>query len=140
MSYDALPPEPIRPAVTDLNRPFWEGCAKGQLLVQRGRSSGKLRYPASLVCPFTLDPEYDWVPLSGRAKIFSYVVFDRVYHKSWEGKAPYTVALVEVEDGLIMLTNIVGADRDKLAVGLDVVVDFEDLGEGIAKPVFRPAA
>lgn len=138
MSYDNLPPDPILPVLTDLNRPFWEGCAQGKLLLQRGKTSRQLRYPAALVCPFTLDPEYEWEEMSGRGKIFTYVVFDRVYHKSWEGRTPYTVALVELDEGPMMLTNIVGLDRNELEIGRAVQVDFEPLADGIAKPVFKP--
>lgn len=140
MSYDALPPEPIRPVLTDLNRPFWEGCAQGKLLLQRSRTGGHLRYPASIACPYTLDTEYDWVEMSGRGTVFTYIVFDRVYHKSWEGKTPYIVALIELEEGPIMLSNVVGTGRSEVSVGMPVAVDFEDLGEGIAKPVFRRSA
>jgi uncharacterized OB-fold protein len=77
--------------------------------------------------------------MSGRGQMFSFVVFHRAYHPAWEGKVPYTVALIELDEGPVMLSNVIGVDHAKLAVGLPVAVAFEAVDESLAIPVFTPA-
>jgi uncharacterized protein len=71
--------------------------------------------------------------------VFSFVVFNRAYHPAWEDKVPYTVALIELDEGPVMLSNVVGVDPAKLAVGLPVAVAFEAVDDGLSIPVFAPA-
>jgi uncharacterized protein len=130
---------PIRPTINDVNRPFWDGCGRGHLLVQRCSHCARLRYPAAVVCPNCLAPEAEWQRMSGRGQVFSFVVFHRAYHPAWEGKVPYTVALIELDEGPVMLSNVVGVDPAKLAVGLPVAVAFEAVDDSLSIPVFKPA-
>lgn len=130
---------PIRPTVNEVNRPFWDGCRRGELLLQRCRHCGRLRYPAAVVCPDCLSAEAQWQPMSGRGRVFSFVVFHRAYHPAWEARVPYNVALIELDEGPIMLSNVVAIDNATLAVGLPVAVAFEAVDESLIIPVFKPA-
>jgi uncharacterized OB-fold protein len=107
--------------------------------VQRCTHCDRLRYPAGMVCPECLSGEAEWQSLSGRGKVFSFVVFHRAYHPAWEGKVPYNVALIELDEGPIMLSNVVSIDNAKLEVGLPVQAFFEAIDESLAIPVFKPA-
>ena len=131
---------PIRPTVNDVNRPFWEGCRRGVLLLQRCSRCGRLRYPAGPVCPDCLAAEAQWQAVSGRGKVFSFVVFHRAYHPAWEGRVPYNVALIELDEGPIMLSNVVDVDNAKVTVGLAVRIAFEAVDEHLSIPVFAPAS
>jgi uncharacterized protein len=71
--------------------------------------------------------------------VFSFVVFHRAYHPAWEGKVPYNVALIELDEGPIMLSNVIATDDAKLAIGLPVAVAFEAVDESLSIPVFKPA-
>ena len=107
--------------------------------MQRCTHCARLRYPAGVVCPGCLASEAQWQPLSGKGKVFSFVVFHRVYHPAWEGKVPYNVALIELDEGPIMLSNVVDIDNARLEVGCPVQVAFEAMGESLSIPVFKPA-
>jgi hypothetical protein len=131
--------EPIRPTINDVNRPFWDGCRRGELLLQRCSHCERLRYPAAVVCPQCLSAEAQWQAMSGGGKVFSFVVFHRAYHPAWEGKVPYNVALIELDEGPIVLSNVVGVDNAALEVGLPVQVAFETVDDSLAIPVFKPA-
>ena len=131
---------PIRPTISEVNRPFWDGCRRGELLLQRCNHCSRLRYPASQACPDCLGFEAQWQPMSGRGKVFSFVVFQRAYHPAWEGKVPYNVALIELDEGPIMLSNVVGVDNAKLAVGFSVAVAFETVDDELTIPVFKPVS
>ena len=137
---DASKSEPIRPTINDVNRPFWDACARGELRLQRCRSCGHLRYPAAIVCPECLSAETEWQAVSGGGKVFSFVVFQRAYHPAWEGRVPYNVALIELDEGPILLSNVIDVDNARLTVGLDVRIAFRRLDEALSIPVFVPAA
>jgi uncharacterized OB-fold protein len=134
------PAKPILPTINDVNRPFWEGCASGKLLVQRCTQCGRLRYPAGVVCPECLGPEAEWQPMSGRGKVFSFIVFHRAYHKAWESKVPYVVAMIELDEGPMLISNVVNVDATRLKVDDPVMVDYEPVDDDIVMPVFRPAS
>jgi uncharacterized OB-fold protein len=78
--------------------------------------------------------------MSGRGKVFSYVVYHRVYHPGFANEVPYTVALVELEEGPRMISNIIGIAPDEVFCDMPVEVMYEDI-EGVATlPKFIPTS
>ena len=132
--------EPVLPTVTDGNRPFWEAGLAGELRFQRCAACGHLRYPISTTCPKCLSRDASWVPVSGRGRVLTYAVFDRAYHPSREGRIPYVVALVQLEEGPRMFGDLVDAAPADVAVGTPLVVTFDPSPDGtFAIPRFRLA-
>lgn len=134
---EAPAPEPIRPTITDVNRPFWDGCKDGRLMAQRCTRCGTLRYPAAAICPNCLSKDAEWRALNGRGEIFSFVVFHRGYHSYWAPRVPYNVAMIELDEGLRMFSNIVGTPNEELRVGQRVRVTFEQRAPDLIVPVFE---
>ena len=77
--------------------------------------------------------------MSGRGKVFSFVTFHRVYHPAFQDQVPYVVALIALEEGPRLLSNIVGLAPDEVRCDMPVEVAFEDVAEGVALPKFKPA-
>jgi uncharacterized OB-fold protein len=77
--------------------------------------------------------------VSGRGKVFSFVTFHRVYHPAFAGEVPYAVALVELDEGPRLLSNIVGVKPDAVACEMPVRVVFDDVATGVSIPKFTPA-
>lgn len=127
----------ILPVVDDVNRPFWDGCREGELRLQRC-SCGELRYPISTVCPRCLSTEYAWEPVSGHGRVFSFTVFRHSYNDGWADRVPYDVAIVELDEGPRLITNVVGIALEELRVDLPVSVVFEPEGD-VVLPRFEPA-
>jgi uncharacterized OB-fold protein len=125
------------PTLTDENRPFWEGAREGRLVMQKCGACGHIRYPISHVCPDCLSYEFEWTPLSGRGEVFSYVVFYQLYNKAFADDIPYNVALIQLEEGPRMISNIVGVDNDAVEVGDKVEAAFEKATDEITIPRFR---
>lgn len=75
--------------------------------------------------------------MSGRGTVQTFVRFHRAYDPSWEDRVPYVVALIELEEGPVMISNIVGADALEVKVGDPVEVVFEIQSEDAALPQFR---
>jgi uncharacterized OB-fold protein len=126
------------PELTPVTRPFWEGARARKLLVQQCRPCGVLRFPPSPVCPECLSPSADWVETSGRARVVSWVVFHQIYFEGFRAEAPYNVALVRLDEGPLLLTNVVGIPNERLEIGMPVAVVFEDATAEVTVPKFRP--
>ena len=128
----------ILPIINDTNRPFWDGCRAGVLRLQRCQRCGQLRYPVSPICPECMGTGAAWEDMSGRGEIFSFTIFRHVYNDAWRDRVPYAVALVRLEEGPIVISNIVGVDPDAVRVGLPVTVVFDAVSDEVAIPMFEP--
>jgi len=126
------------PAVTEDNAAYWEGCRKGELRAQRCAGCGRLRWPPAVLCPHCLAEGGEWVALSGRGTIYSFIVVHRPQHPAFFEDAPYNVAIIELEEGLRTHTNVVECPNDALRVGLPVEVVFDRVNDEITLPKFRP--
>ncbi|PZW38899.1 hypothetical protein C8P66_13315 [Humitalea rosea] len=126
------------PILTDENRPFWEACRNGRLSLQTCSGCAHVRYPISRFCPQCLSAEFEWSEMSGRATVFSYIVFHRAYHAGFRQDVPYNVALVQLEEGPRMFSNVVGVPNDQVHIGDPVEVVFDPVTPEVTIPRFRP--
>lgn len=118
---------------------YWDKAAQGELWIQRCVTTGRHFFYPKTYSPFVLGGPVEWVQATGEASLYSYNVVHRPVY-GFEDRAPYAIAVVELEEGPRMMTNIVGVDNTPDALRLDMAlrVDFEQR-EGICLPVFRPA-
>jgi uncharacterized OB-fold protein len=86
--------------------------------------------------------EIEWRKASGRGKVYTFAIQHRAWHPAWANEVPYVTALVELEEGPRIYTNIVGVEADPKNVRCDMPVEvvFEDVNEAISLPKFRPVA
>ncbi|MDP1693646.1 MAG: OB-fold domain-containing protein [Burkholderiaceae bacterium] len=135
----ALPRRPL-PEISALTRPFWAAAATGALVVQRCLACGHLRFPPGPVCTQCLDERSDWTPLSGRGSVLSHLVFHQGYDAIWRQTLPYSVVMLQLDEGPRMFSDIDDPQRrwieDDL-VGRRVEVWFDPISESIAVPRFR---
>jgi len=118
---------------------FWDGCARNELLLQRCSACGTFRHPPSAVCPNCLSAQHEWVAVGGRGTVYTFAVVRQALAKAWEDKVPYTVAVIELEEGPRFLTELVGIDPDAVTIGLPVEVSFTQRDD-VTLPLFRPRA
>jgi uncharacterized OB-fold protein len=134
---DTTLPTPAPPVNSD-TKPFWDATAEGTLLLKRCDSCGVTIWYPRPICPACGSTETSWYEGTGRGTVYSFTITrrgDGLYREI----TPYVLAYVELAEGPRMLTNIVDADLDTLAIGDAVEVVFHDTGEGSAIPRFRPA-
>jgi uncharacterized protein len=129
--------QPVPPA-TELTEPFWAAGLSGELRLQQCASCGRIRYPVATICPRCWSPEYDWTAVSGRGTVQSYIVFERAYHDAWADQVPYVVALIELAEGPVMISNVVGVEPSAVRVGQPVTVTFKRRSAIAALPQFTP--
>jgi len=126
------------PAVTEDGAPYWEGCRRGELRVQRCTGCAHLRWPPSVLCPKCLAGGTEWMALSGRGTIYSFIVVHRPQHPAFFADAPYNVAIVELAEGIRLHTTIVDCPSEGLHVGMPVEVVFDRVNDEVTLPRFRP--
>jgi uncharacterized OB-fold protein/acyl dehydratase len=131
------PPRP-RPAITRDNAFWWEGVEAGKLLIQRCGACGTLRHPPRPMCPKCQSLEWDTVEASGRGTVYSYVVNHHPQIPAFD--YPLVIALVELEEGTRLVTNVLDVEPDDVHVGMPVEVAFEKPDGEQTLPLFRPAA
>jgi uncharacterized protein len=118
---------------------YWDGLRDRKLLMPRCDACGKYWFPPSLLCPHCNATNWTWTPTSGRGRIFSYVVYHRVYHPGFADEVPYAVAVIELDEGPRMVSNVIGIAPDKLACDLRVEVVYQPITDTITLPKFNPA-
>ncbi|ROQ33205.1 putative OB-fold protein [Streptomyces sp. PanSC19] len=124
-----------RPVVNRDNAGFWEGVAEHRLLVQRCGDCASLRFPWLPGCAECGSREWDTVEASGEGTVFSYVV---MHHPSFPAFAPpYAVGLIELAEGVRMISNVVGVPYDEVRIGMPVRLEFLRVDEELELPVFR---
>lgn len=128
-----------RPKQDVWNRPFWAATAEHRLSVQRCTACHTLRYPPGPSCPHCLARDTEWVDLSGRGEVQSWVIFHQVYYSGLAEAVPYNVVLVRLAEGLRFISNIVGVADHDIQIGMPVQVTFEDVASDYSIPRFAPA-
>jgi uncharacterized OB-fold protein len=134
-----------RPVVNRDNAGFWEGVERHRLLIQRCTHCGTLRHPWLPGCNACGGPDWDTVEAGGEGTVYSYVVmhhppfpaFTASEHAA-DAAGPYAVALIELAEGVRMISGVVGVPYDKVRVGMPVMLEFRSYDDELVLPVFRP--
>jgi uncharacterized OB-fold protein/acyl dehydratase len=129
------PPRP-RPAVNRDNAFFFEGAKEGRLLIQRCSSCGALRHPPGPMCPRCRSLDWEVVEAGGRGSVYSFVVNHHPQIPSFD--YPLVVGLIELEEGVRLVSNVVGIEPDQVEVGLPVEVTFTAFDDELTLPQFQP--
>lgn len=133
----ATPAKP-RPRIDTVSRGFWDNARAHRLSVQRCDDCGHQHVPGSPVCPNCLSESLSWVPVSGRGTLLSWVRFHRAYWDGFRADLPYLVCLVGLEEGPMLVSNIVDATPEELTIGMAVEAVFEPVDDELTLPKFRP--
>ncbi len=115
---------------------YWEGIAQGKLRIQRCDVCARsVFYPRS-ICPHCHSDQLSWIEATGKGTIYTYTVAHQAFG-AFAGEAPFIVAIVELEEGVRMMTRIVDAPGERVTIGAQVQVGFETSAEGVKLPYFR---
>lgn len=126
------------PLPSELTRPFWEGAKERRLLVQSCNHCGaKIMYPKRF-CPSCLGDDLGWVESTGKGTVYTFTVQERGAPSGFGEQVPYVLAVVRLEEGVQLMSNVIGPGAEDVACGDPVEVDFEEIEDGAAVlPVFR---
>ena len=125
------------PEMRNAGATFWSKAAEGVLVVPRCTDCGRTFWHPRPRCPHCGSERVDWIRASGRGTVHTYTVVRQSGDPYFKTKVPYVVAMIDLDEGVRIMTNIVDTPLAALAVGMRVEVVFEDAGGGIAIPLFR---
>lgn len=133
------PPARVEPTATEVTRPFWEATREQKLLLQWCTACDKpIFYPREF-CPGCSATSLEWRQASGRGEVYAVTVEHRPQMSSLRREEPFAVVLVELEEGVRMMSNVVGCPPDDVKVGMPVVLAWEPLSDGRHLPQFTPS-
>jgi uncharacterized OB-fold protein len=131
---DSAEPQRPAPILTEDNHQFWEAAKEGRLVAQRCSGCGRLRHPPRPMCPACHSLDHQVVDLSGNGTVYSYSVLHHPQLPVFD--YPVIAVLVDLEEGVRMVSNLVGVDSADVSIGLPVQVRFEPTRDDLAVPVF----
>ena len=119
------------PTPTPETEAFWAATRAGKFLVKTCKECQRAHWYPRALCPLCFADATEWREASGRGRIYSFSIMRRA-------PQPYAIAYVELEEGPMMMTNIVGCDFDEIAIGQAVRVELREAEGGFRVPVFTP--
>jgi len=134
-----LAPQPIGipvPNPSTASKPYWEGCARGELLYQRCDGCGTIALRPGTVCGSCLSTSLSWVRSTGQGSLYSWTVVWRPQRPSFT--VPYAPAIVTLDEGFRMVSSIVGCEPEDLTADMALAVEFHPASDAVSLPYFRP--
>ena len=128
------------PRPTPESAPFWQGCRDHKLLLQYCVDCGKHQFYPRVICANCMSEQIEWLEASGRGNVETYTIVTRAVSDAYAADAPYVIALITLEEGPRMMSNVIGCDVESVKCGLAVEVVFERWSDEITMPKFRPVA
>ena len=126
------------PRLTPDNQPFWEGCREHRIMLPWCPRCDRPHWPPGPVCPYCFGDELAWKQASGMGTVSSWVVVHKAWLPAFAADLPYNAVQVELEEGVRLTGNVVGAANDALRVGLPVKVVYDDVTQEVTLPRFKP--
>lgn len=119
---------------------YWAACKRHELLIQRCAGCGHHQFYPRMLCVACGEIDVDWVRASGRGRVKSFTIVRRAVSVDYEADVPYVVALIALDEGPTMMSNIIGCAVDTVRIGQVVRVVFDDWSDEISVPKFTPVA
>lgn len=133
----ALPPH-LRPDVRGFGRPYWDGAKEGKLLLPACPGCAAMSWPPRVQCP-DCGSAMGWAPACGRGVVHTFTVVRQAADPFLNARVPYVVAMIDLEEGPRVMSNVIGCDVNAVHIGMAVSVTFVDAGEDLSLPMFAPA-
>ncbi|HTL85873.1 MAG TPA: Zn-ribbon domain-containing OB-fold protein [Acidimicrobiia bacterium] len=120
-------------------QPFWDACNERKFLLRHCNACGRDHYYPRPFCPTCWSDDLSWREASGNATLYTYSVVHVNDLPPFNERVPYVAAIVELDEGPRVMTNVEGVPFDELTCGMPLVLDFKEIADGVTIPVFRPA-
>lgn len=118
--------------------PYWEACKRHELVLQKCVQCEVLQFYPRTICSSCSSSELDWVAASGRGTVLTWTIVRHPVSPAYADEVPYIIALIELEEGPVMMAQVVDCQLDAVQSGMQVHVCFDDWTADITMPNFRP--
>jgi uncharacterized OB-fold protein len=127
------------PLITDLTQPYWDATRRGEFVMQQCKACTHTIFPPRSNCSNCGSKELLWQPVSGKGVIYTYTIAHRPPHPVLVDQCPLAIAVVELDEGPRMITNVIGCNPNEVKIGMKVKVAFEAIDDSDeVLPVFEP--
>ena len=126
------------PTPNSFSKPFWEGTKRHELVLQKCNECGTFRYYPRPRCPECLSGNTEWTKVSGRGTVYSYTIVHRPLARWFKDKVPLVCAVIELDEGVRMVSNVENVDPYAVTIGMPVRVIYDDVNDEITLPKFEP--
>ena len=126
------------PHPNEVSQPFWDAAKRHELQIQRCNACGTHIFYPRKACSECLAADLSWIPVSGKGTLYSYTIAQAPTHPAFADDVPYVIAIVELEEGPRITTNLVGCQPDQVTIGMPVVASFEEVTPEMTLVKFRP--
>jgi uncharacterized protein len=117
---------------------FWNALGEGELRIQRCSACATFRHPPRPVCAHCGARESEWLPVSGRGEVWSFTVIHPPTLPAFADRTPYAAVVVRLDEGVFLVSNLIGCPPDAIAVGARVELAITEVEAGLFLPLFRP--
>jgi uncharacterized OB-fold protein len=119
---------------------FWDGCKNHTFLLKHCNACSRDHYYPRPFCPFCWSDDVAWKQAAGRGTLYTYSVVPVNDLPPFNERVPYVAAIVELDEGPRVMTNVEGVPHDELRIGMPLVVDYKPISDDVTIPIFRPAS
>ncbi|MEE9253745.1 MAG: Zn-ribbon domain-containing OB-fold protein [Pseudomonadales bacterium] len=127
------------PQPTEEALPFFEALQQGELKLQQCSRCERWSHPPRAMCPQCQSFDFQWLPVSGRGTVYSYVVTHQAVHPALVDHTPFATVEVELEEGPRITSNLIDVPPEEIEIGTAVEVVFEKISDEVTLPLFRRA-
>ena len=128
------------PTVSGESKPYWDSCRLGRLVIQKCDNCSEFQFYPRGICANCWSNDIKWYTATGRGTVWSFTVTYQNRTPGFAEDVPYVLALVELEEGVRMFTNIIDCQPTDVRIGMDVEVAFVQANNQISIPYFKPAS
>jgi uncharacterized OB-fold protein len=126
------------PIPDEISGPFFDGARDGRLMLQHCSACDGWSFPVRERCPHCFAAPLQWRAASGKGTLYTFAIMHQVMNPGFAGATPYNVCQIDLVEGVRMISNIEGVPNADLRIGMDLEVVFDDVGDNIRVPKFRP--
>jgi len=126
------------PKPSKWSQPFWDNSKEGKLTLKKCKDCGHIDHPPYMYCTNCHGDDSEWIEASGKGVLVAYAINSYMVPFPFWDDMPYVVAMIDLEEGVRMISNVVECDQDNLENGMDLEVVFDKVSDDFTLPKWRP--
>lgn len=119
--------------------PFWAGCSEGRLMLPWCTECKRPHFYPRTFCPHCEATAIEWKQASGKGRVYTFAVVRQPIERAFAELVPYIIAIVDLEEGVRMLSHVTSIEADEVRCDMPVVVEFRPYSDKVTLPTFLPA-
>ena len=135
------PNRPLPQPITPEAKPYWDGLKERKLRLPKCQDCGQTFFYPRVLCPRCQSRRIGWTEASGKGRLHAFGIAHQAFNRAFKVAPPYVLALIELEEGPRMMSNLINVQADPNVVKCDMPVEvvFTEVADGVTLPLFQPA-